>query len=368
MRAFGRQQLEPAAARRARRRGARSALLWCTVRRRFGALAATFVAALVLALSPVNVAVNRLNLPEPFMILFLVAAAWAVLRSFDDERHGWWLVVLAGVLGRVSPSTPRCSRRLIPLPALGLAVLIGTSGGWVARASGGCRVRRGVAGGVAASWIAAGRRRPGGDAARSSAAAPTTPSGTWCSATTAWPASTAAGGGRVAVAGGALLGRRSAACIGGHRPAGGASSAAAARRPRSRGCSRSPWSAAWPPLWFIRADRARLASVVLWLGWLALYGAVFSEAKGTFHAYYTSAMAPGGGGAGGHRRPRPRCAWCAATGAWWAVVGRSASWPRSGCRPRSLARPSPGLPRLDPRRSSVVRLLAAVIAAVCAVA
>ena len=55
--------------------GAASAgLLWVTVRRRFGVGAAT-VAGVVLALSPVSASVNRLNLPEPFLILFLVAAA-----------------------------------------------------------------------------------------------------------------------------------------------------------------------------------------------------------------------------------------------------------------------------------------------------
>ena len=45
-------------------------------------------------------------------------------------------------------------------------------------------------------------------------------------------------------------------------------------------------------LWAERRRRQRLAGVVLWAGWLALYGVIFSEAKGTFHAYYTSAMAP----------------------------------------------------------------------------
>ena len=68
------------------------ALLWCIVRPRFGTVAAT-VAGLVLALSPVNVAVNRLNLPEPFLILFLVGAAWATLKAVEAtadvaERSG----------------------------------------------------------------------------------------------------------------------------------------------------------------------------------------------------------------------------------------------------------------------------------------
>ena len=44
--------------------------------RYFGLTAAT-IAGLVLALTPISVAVNRLNLPEPFMILALVGAAGA---------------------------------------------------------------------------------------------------------------------------------------------------------------------------------------------------------------------------------------------------------------------------------------------------
>jgi len=50
------------------------ALLWVIVRRRFGTTAAT-AAASALALSPITVAVNRINLPEPFMIFPMPAAA-----------------------------------------------------------------------------------------------------------------------------------------------------------------------------------------------------------------------------------------------------------------------------------------------------
>jgi 4-amino-4-deoxy-L-arabinose transferase-like glycosyltransferase len=45
-------------------------------------------------------------------------------------------------------------------------------------------------------------------------------------------------------------------------------------------------------LWHWRRDRARLAAVALWGGWLALYFVIFSNAKGIFHSYYTSAMVP----------------------------------------------------------------------------
>ena len=114
------------------------ALLWCTVRRQFGVGAAT-IAGLVLALSPINVAVNRLNLPEPFLILFLVAAAWAVLRSFDARRPLRW-VVLAGVFVGLAFNTKMLAA-YIPVPAIGIALLLGTPGWWE-------KLKRGAAFGV----------------------------------------------------------------------------------------------------------------------------------------------------------------------------------------------------------------------------
>jgi 4-amino-4-deoxy-L-arabinose transferase-like glycosyltransferase len=45
-------------------------------------------------------------------------------------------------------------------------------------------------------------------------------------------------------------------------------------------------------LWFWRRDRSRLAAVALWGLWLALYFVIFSNARGIFHSYYTSAMVP----------------------------------------------------------------------------
>ena len=78
-------------------------LLWLIVRRYFGTTAAT-IAGLVLALTPISVAVNRLNLPEPFMILALVGAAGATLQSLESRR--WWAwTALAGCLVGVAFNT-----------------------------------------------------------------------------------------------------------------------------------------------------------------------------------------------------------------------------------------------------------------------
>src|SRR5262245_19076158 len=46
-------------------------------------------------------------------------------------------------------------------------------------------------------------------------------------------------------------------------------------------------------LWTWRRDRQRRAQIVLWAGWVLVFGGVFSYAQGIYHSYYTSAMAPG---------------------------------------------------------------------------
>ncbi len=117
------------------------AILFSIMRRHFGAVAAT-IAALVLAVSPVSVSVNRLNLPEPFMILFLVAAAWAVLRSLDAARPLVWLAVAGGFAGLAFNTKTLAAA--IAFPALGLAVLVGART-WKSRV-----IRGAVLAGVAA--------------------------------------------------------------------------------------------------------------------------------------------------------------------------------------------------------------------------
>ncbi|RFU40066.1 glycosyl transferase family 39, partial [Actinomadura logoneensis] len=88
-----------------------------------------------------------------------------------------------------------------------------------------------------------------------------------------------------------------------------------------------------------RADLAR-AALVLWGAWLAVHFVVFSFSEGTFHPYYTTAMAPAiaaltGGGAVllfGAYRQSARWAWVpavavAATGAWaFVLLNRTPHW------------------------------------------
>ena len=83
------------------------------------------------------------------MILLLVAAAWAVVRSFDAKRAWPWLVG-AGVLIGLAFNVKMLAA-LIPTPALGLAVVIGARGSWGRRIGLGALVAA-VALGVSASW------------------------------------------------------------------------------------------------------------------------------------------------------------------------------------------------------------------------
>ncbi len=270
------------------------ALLWCIVRRRFGVLAAT-VAALVLALSPINVAVDRLNLPEPFLLLFLLAAAWAVLRSFDG-RHPWRWLVLAGAFAALAFNT-KMFAAYIPLPALALAILVGTRG-WAVRLG-----RAAVFGGstivLSLPWIlivdlvpATSRPYVGGSTNN-----------------TVWDLVFGYNGfGRV---NGASLGGAGGPAGGAGPGGGGGLGSTLSGAGGVMGGVAGPWrmvsdavggQIAWlVPLailgtgaaaWCWRRDRQRRAAIVLWAGWLVLYAVVFSKAQGTFHSYYTAAMAP----------------------------------------------------------------------------
>jgi 4-amino-4-deoxy-L-arabinose transferase-like glycosyltransferase len=46
-------------------------------------------------------------------------------------------------------------------------------------------------------------------------------------------------------------------------------------------------------LWSWRRDPVQRAFAVLFLGWVLLYGGIYSYAEGIYHSYYTSTLAPG---------------------------------------------------------------------------
>src|SRR3954451_9891744 len=69
-------------------------LTYDLVRRRFGR-AAGFAGGLVLALTPITVAISRHNNPDALLVLCCVAALWALVRGLEDGRTRW--LVLSGV-------------------------------------------------------------------------------------------------------------------------------------------------------------------------------------------------------------------------------------------------------------------------------
>jgi 4-amino-4-deoxy-L-arabinose transferase-like glycosyltransferase len=73
---------------------AATALLYDLTRRRFGRPAG-FVAGLVLATTPIVVAVSRHNNPDELLVLCCVAALWLAIRSLETGRTRW--LVLSGV-------------------------------------------------------------------------------------------------------------------------------------------------------------------------------------------------------------------------------------------------------------------------------
>ncbi len=274
-------------------------LLWLIVRRYFGAAAAT-IAGATLALTPISVAVNRLNLPEPFMVLLLVGAAGATLQSIDSRR--WWAwCALAGALVGVAFNTKMLAA-WIPGPAFALALIVATRT-FSSEAARGLLLRLAVLGAVTLVV-----------------------SGSWMAIVDAWPASQ-----RPYVGGSTnnseldlALGYNGFSRVdgdnqggggGGGGPRGGAPGPGAAGGFAGPGGiigGQSGWlrmfddanggqigwvlafavGAGAVALWHWRRDPARRAAVVLFLGWTALYSGVFSYAEGIFHSYYTSAMAP----------------------------------------------------------------------------
>jgi 4-amino-4-deoxy-L-arabinose transferase-like glycosyltransferase len=94
-------------------------LVYDLTRRRFGR-AAGFVAGLVLALTPIGVAISRHNNPDALLILCSVAAVWCALRALEGGRTRW--LVLAGVCVGLGFETKML---------IALAVVPGIAAAWI---------------------------------------------------------------------------------------------------------------------------------------------------------------------------------------------------------------------------------------------
>ncbi|SFW71198.1 ArnT family glycosyltransferase [Amycolatopsis australiensis] len=97
-------------------------LLHRTVRRWAGENVA-LLAAVILALTPVTVVINRDNNPDTLLVLFLVAAAYALTRALDDGRKWlWWCAFFVGC-GFLT----KMLQAWIIVPPLALAYFAGTA-------------------------------------------------------------------------------------------------------------------------------------------------------------------------------------------------------------------------------------------------
>jgi 4-amino-4-deoxy-L-arabinose transferase-like glycosyltransferase len=104
------------------------ALVYDLTRRRFGR-AAGFVAGLVLATTPIAVAISRHNNPDALLVLCSVGALWFVVRALEDGRTRW--LVLAGVCVGLGFET-KMSAALLVVPGLAAAWLWTAPGGRIA--------------------------------------------------------------------------------------------------------------------------------------------------------------------------------------------------------------------------------------------
>src|SRR3954469_9820756 len=95
------------------------ALAYDLTRRRFGR-AGGFVAGLVLATTPITVAIARHNNPDALLVLCCVGALWAIVRALEDGRTRW--VVLSGVCVGLGFEA-KMGAALLVVPALAVAWL-----------------------------------------------------------------------------------------------------------------------------------------------------------------------------------------------------------------------------------------------------
>ncbi|HZA10552.1 glycosyltransferase family 39 protein, partial [Mycobacterium sp.] len=264
------------------------ALLWDAVRRRFGE-AAGLIAGLLLALTPVAVAIFRYNMPDALLVLLMIGAVWAVLRAVDDGQTRWLL--LCGALVGLGYLTKQLQIALVT-PALAVTYLVEGPPAL------GKRLWQ-LAAGLGAAVLAA---------------------GWWVATVELWPV-----GDRPWIGGsqhnsileltlgynglGRLTGDEPGSVgVGGLVPGGRIREITpvwgvpgANRLFQAAQVGQIAWLLGAAVLFFVvllvwkgRAPRrdAQRASVLVWGLWLLVTGVVFSFMHGIFHPYYTVALAP----------------------------------------------------------------------------
>ncbi|MGA9858601.1 MAG: glycosyltransferase family 39 protein, partial [Solirubrobacteraceae bacterium] len=122
---------------------AAAGLAYDIVRRRFGRPAG-FAAGLVLATTPITVAMSRHNNPDELLVLCCVAALWFLVRALEDGRTRW--LVLSGICVGLGFET-KMGVALFVVPGIAAAYL------WVAPRGRIVAIRQLLAGGVALAVV-----------------------------------------------------------------------------------------------------------------------------------------------------------------------------------------------------------------------
>ncbi|CAM5677053.1 ArnT family glycosyltransferase [Streptomyces purpurascens] len=258
--------------------------------RRWAGEATALLTALVMTLTPITVAINRDNNPDPLLVLFLVSAAYALTRALQSQagRRGTWWLCACGFLVGCGFLTKMMAAWMV-LPALTAAWLVGATGTWLARVG-----RLLIAGAVCAVsslwWVAMVAWWPG----EQPYIGGSTDGGAWDLVTgynglgRIFGESDSSGG--MSGMGGAFGGEAGllrlfndqvAGQISWLLPASGvalavAVTAAALRRRGKSSAGKALAGSGW----------------VLWGTWLVVCGLVYSTQEGTFHPYYTTQLAP----------------------------------------------------------------------------
>ncbi|WP_433354638.1 glycosyltransferase family 39 protein [Microtetraspora malaysiensis] len=270
--------------------------------------AAALVAALAMTLTPITVAIDRDNNPDTVLVLLLVAAAWFCLEAVRDGRTR--TLVVAAVLVGLAFNVKMLQAYLV-VPACALTYLYAAPGSFLRRA--GRLLAAGAALAVSSAW--------------------------WMVVVDLWPEESRPyiGGSTDNTVWDLVIGYNGLGRIfgGGGGPGGfgqgglgqggfgqGASFGGAAGAGRlfndvlagqiswlvpfaaialvaglaltTRRFSPdvpAPGTGTVPGSWPGRRSAPR-AALLLWGGWLLVHYAVFSFSEGTFHPYYTTAMAP----------------------------------------------------------------------------
>ncbi|MEV5955411.1 glycosyltransferase family 39 protein [Streptomyces sp. NPDC051987] len=260
--------------------------------RRWAGEGAALLAALVMTLTPITVAINRDNNPDTLLVLFLVAAAYALTRALqtDSGRHSTWWLCASGFLVGCGFLTKMMAAWMV-LPALAAAWLVGARGTWLARTG-----RLLIAGAVCAVsslwWVAMVAWWPG----QKPFIGGSTDGGAWDLVTgyngfgRIFGESAGAGGGMGNI-GGAFGGEAGLLRLFNDQNAGQISwllpvsavalivavAGAVLRRRQGAGSA---------------GEALAGSGWVLWGTWLVVCGLVFSTQEGIFHPYYTTQLAP----------------------------------------------------------------------------